>query len=195
MRSLYEDTIASLEFSLKGRDDFFLTTSFGYQSSLLFFLLSEAGIVPKCLFIKSGLSIGGIQEQMDYITDRFAVDLYVVDRTPWVDEQLKGRDFMDLDESERRLLCRSVKRAPLLEFIELNAMQIWISGIRKDQTQARETTNFLSVTDLSVIKLSPLFNWSRSDVKRLMHENSLRPNEDYFDLCKLNESKECGLHF
>ena len=52
----------------------------------------------------------------------------------------------------------------------------------------------MSVTDLNVIKLSPLFAWSRLEVQNLLKDNNLRVNADYLDLCKLNESKECGLH-
>ena len=32
------------------------------------------------------------------------------------------------------------------------------------------------------------------EVQNLLKDNNLRVNADYLDLCKLNESKECGLH-
>jgi len=191
---LIDSTLSALEFCLKGRDDFFMTTSFGYQSSLLFFLMAELGVTVKCLYVRSSLSPYGIDEQMDYVTNNFDVDLKIVNRSYWLEDQLSGQDFVTLDAVRRESICKNLKREPLLEYIKSNSFKIWISGIRKDQTDSRGAVQFMSVTDLSVIKLSPMFAWSKLDVKNLIINNNLRVNADYFDLCKLNESKECGLH-
>ena len=183
-KELIDSTLSALDFCLKGRNDFFLTTSFGYQSSLLFFLMAELGV-----------SEHGVDEQMDYVTNNFHIDLKIVDRSHWLESELRGQDFFTLDAGRRESICRNLKREPLLEYIKSNAFKIWISGIRRDQTEARGAVRFMSVTDLSVIKLSPLFEWSRIEVKNLIIDNNLRINADYFDLCKVNELKECGLHF
>ena len=74
-------------------------------------------------------------------------------------------------------------------------MKIWISGIRKDQTKSRESIQFLEVTDLNVIKISPLFEWTTDDITKIIKSNKLKVNIDYTDLCKLNNARECGLHF
>jgi phosphoadenosine phosphosulfate reductase len=195
MNNLLDETLATLKFALDNRDDFFLTTSFGYQSSLLLFLFSEIAYVPKCLFVKSKLSGGGIERQIEYLTNRFRIDLFIVDRDDWLEQQLCGREFLDLEETERKKICRSVKRDPLLEFIKLHSLRVWVSGIRKDQTESRDEVKFMEVTDLGVIKLSPLCNWSKTDVEYLLNSNNLQANLDYFDLCKLNDTKECGLHY
>ena len=39
-KELIDSTLSALDFCLKGRDDFFLMTSFGYQSALIFFLFA-----------------------------------------------------------------------------------------------------------------------------------------------------------
>lgn len=192
---LIDSTLSSLDFSLNGRSDFFLTTSFGYQSALLFFLMSQLDVSVNCLYIKSKLAINGIGDQMDYITNKFDINLEIIDRSEWLDNQLKGKEFLDLELDFRKKLCRELKRRPLLQFIEENKYKIWISGIRKDQSESRKKIQYLEVTDLSVIKISPLFAWTRDDVKNLIKQNNLKVNPDHLDLCKLNESKECGLHF
>ena len=194
-KKLINSTLSALDFALKGRNDFFLTTSFGYQSSLLFFLMAELGISMRCLYIRSGLSSGGIEEQIDYATNKFDIDLRVVDRSHWLEGELRGQEFLTLDDHRRESICKNLKREPLLEYIKSHSFKVWISGIRKDQTDARSAIQFMEVTDLEVIKLSPLFAWSKLDVKNLIIGNDLKVNADYFDLCKFNESKECGLHF
>ncbi len=194
-KELIDNTISALDFCLKDRSDYFLTTSFGYQSSLLFFLMAELGVSAKCLYIKSSLSQSGVEKQMDYVTSNFSIDLTVVDRTDWLESELQGQDFIKLDSNRRKSICKNLKREPLLKYIEDNCFKIWISGIRRDQTDSRNEVQFISVTDLNVIKLSPLFKWSREEVKNLIIDNNLRVNSEYYDLCKFNDSKECGLHF
>tara|TARA_B100000900_G_C19985329_1_gene475481 strand:- start:26 stop:499 length:474 start_codon:yes stop_codon:yes gene_type:complete len=156
--------------------------------------MAELGVPVKCLYVKSNLSMNGIDRQMDYVTNNFDVDLKIVDRCKWLEGELKGQDFLSLDTARRKDICRNLKREPLLEYINTNSFKIWISGIRKDQTETRSAIQFMSVTDLSVIKLSPLFAWSKEDVKNLIENNNLQVNAEYVDLCKFNESKECGLH-
>ena len=189
-KKLVESTLASLDFCLKGREDFFLTSSFGYQSSLLFFLMAELGVTVRCLYVRSNLSMHGIDHQMDYVINNFDVDLKVVDRSDWLENELRDDEFLTLDSDRRETICRNLKREPLLDYIKSNSFRI-----RKDQTEARGAIQFMSVTDLSVIKLSPLFAWSKNDVKDLMINNNLKVNAEYVDLCKFNESNECGLHF
>ena len=126
---------------------------------------------------------------------KFDIDLTMVDRSDWLDTELRGQEFLTIEEQRREAICKNLKREPLLEYIKSHSFKIWISGIRKDQTDARSSIQFIDVTDLEVIKLSPLFAWSKLDVRNLLIDNDLKINSDYFDLCKFNESKECGLHF
>lgn len=193
-RQLMDRTLEVLDFSLKGRDDFFLTTSFGYQSEMLFFMMAELGLKPKCLYVRSHLALEGVNEQMEYLLSKYDVDLTTVDRNEWLETEMGGLSFMDLPDLKRKYICKQLKRAPLLEYIKNKSCKIWLSGIRRDQTSSRSETKFMSVTDLSVIKLSPLFSWSKPEVKSFIFNNQLRVNSRHFDLCKVNENKECGLH-
>lgn len=191
-----DKTLEVLDFSLQGRDDdFFLTTSFGYQSEMLFFMLAELKLKPKCLYVRSNLAIAGVDKHMSYVLDKYDVELTTVDRDDWLETKLCGKNFLDLPLQESANICKQLKRPPLLTYIQDNNMKIWLSGIRRDQTGPRSSISFMSVTDLNVIKLSPLFAWNNFDVKEFIARNKLRVNSEYFDLCKLTENKECGLHF
>ena len=46
--------------------------------------MAELGKPIKCLYIKSNLSERGVDEQMAYITNKFKIDLNVVDRSNWL---------------------------------------------------------------------------------------------------------------
>ncbi len=187
--------LGALDFSLNGKNDVFFTSSFGYQSELLFFLLEELSVQAKCLFIKSPLSNGGIEEHKDYILNKYTnFEIHEIDRTEWTESQLKGRNFFEIADEERKTICRALKRGPLIDFIETHSMKTWVSGIRRDQTSSRSELNFIEITDLNVIKLSPMFLWRSQEVEFLTDVLKLKTNDLYQDYCKLNEKSECGLH-
>ena len=113
----FDQTLRALEISLNGRDDFFVTSSFGFQSALLFHALSYIGRTVNCISIESPLSVGGLDKQKDYILSRYDLNLTIVDRADWLESQLRSREFLELPEDARVRICRDLKRAPLLEYI------------------------------------------------------------------------------
>ncbi len=189
-----DNLIHCIELTLHDRDDVFFTTSFGYQSELLFYLLEKLNKKPKCLFIKSPLIKGDIEKHKSYILEKYCPDFYEVDRNDWILERLNGESFLNLDQETRDSICKSLKRGPLIDFIETYDCGVWVSGIRRDQTDSRSSIKYIETTDLGVIKVSPMFSWSNFEVKNIMKLLDLKTNLSYQDLCKFNESRECGLH-
>lgn len=193
--SLIDRTIKTLHHVLGGREDVISTTSFGYQSSLLFFLMSEAGVYHRCIYVSSQLTTGGQELQRGAIESLFDIDVTECDRTEWVTQALKGRSFFDLQDEERKNMCSELKRDPLKDFIREKQANIWMSGIRKDQSIRRSGLQFFETTDLGVIKIAPMYSWDKEDTQRIIKLLRLPINEDYVDFCKLNTSGECGLHY
>ena len=192
---LIDKTIKTLNYSFSERDDVFFTTSFGYQSALLFALLSEAGITMNCLAIKSRLAYGGIDEHSEMLNKNYNFNLTVVDRDDWLTNSLGDSHFLDLDQTTRRTICRELKRGPVTEFINRNDYGIWITGIRRQQTEKRRETRFMDTTDMGVVKIAPMASWGDEDVRRALAAFDLPANDKYVDICKLNDAKECGLHY
>lgn len=190
-----DKSLAALTVALEDREDFFFTTSFGYQSALMFYLACSIRTKPPCLCIKSRLASEGVEQQKDALCKMFAIDLVEINRDPWLDSQLTSRKFQSLHPLERNIICRELKRPILSQYIEDFGKGIWISGIRRDQTISREDIKFLTISEIGVIKISPLYDWTGSDVRDALKFLDLPTNADYFDLCKNNSSKECGLHY
>ena len=191
-----DTAVNALNFMLADRSDVFFTTSYGYQSALLFALINAAGLRAKCLFVSSRLSFGGIDGQRDALEKKFSFDVTKVDRNDWLEQRLgSGEQFSGLESHERSLICRELKREPVTEFIAKNNLGVWITGIRRAQTTSRRETRLLDVTDMGVIKVAPLADWTDDKVKRALAHLDLPRNVDYLDLCKQNEKNECGLHF
>ena len=179
---------------LEKRDDFFITTSFGFQSAILFFLFDLLKIKPDTVYIKTGLTIGDTEKHKKKLQELFDFNLIEYDRQDFLRQQTNGKKFLDLSQAKRQTICREIKRDPLLEYIQKKNKTIWISGIRKSQTSNRKDIEFINTSDMGVVKISPLANFSDSDLLNISKKYSLPLNEGYKDLCKLNPKNECGLH-
>jgi phosphoadenosine phosphosulfate reductase len=188
------DTLNMMSKILEKRDDFFITTSFGFQSAILFFLFDLLKIKPDTVYVKTGLTTGDTENHKKKIQELFDFNLIEYDRQDFLKEQIKGREFLDLPQDKRQNICREIKRRPLMEYIEKDKKNIWISGIRKSQTSNRRDVQFINTSDMGVVKISPLANFSDSDLLNISKKYSLPLNEDYKDLCKANPENECGLH-
>ncbi len=55
----------------------------------------------------------------------------------------------------------------------LKDMVAWISGIRRDQTAVRAHAKILEMQPDGLLKVNPMLNWTKADVKRYMEENHL----------------------
>jgi len=187
-------SLNKLELTLEDRKDFFLTTSFGYQSSVMFFLFDLISVKPDVLYIDNGLIEGNVSEHRKKLEKKFKFNLEYIDRREYVESFLGGRDIRSLNAEDKKIICRDSKRDPLKSYIQRNKKNIWISGIRRDQTSNRSELNFVGNSDLDVVKLSPLANFNTQEIKEIATRYSLPLNLNYKDLCKENPSNECGLH-
>jgi phosphoadenosine phosphosulfate reductase len=55
----------------------------------------------------------------------------------------------------------------------LKDMLAWISGIRRDQTSVRASAKILELQNDGLVKINPLLNWTKADIKRYAEENHL----------------------
>jgi phosphoadenosine phosphosulfate reductase len=62
----------------------------------------------------------------------------------------------------------------------LKNMLAWISGIRRDQTPERAHATILELQEDGLLKINPLLNWTKADVKRYAEEHNL-PSHPLFE--------------
>jgi phosphoadenosine phosphosulfate reductase len=63
----------------------------------------------------------------------------------------------------------------------LKDIKAWISGIRRDQTSARAGAQILELQEDGLLKVNPLLNWTKEDVKRYTAEHNL-PEHPLFEI-------------
>ena len=90
--------------------------------------------------------------------------------------------------------CRAFRVEPFKRAMEEIKPDLWITNLRKGQTQFRNNIDIVTETNEGLLKISPFYYWSDLDLDGYMNEHNLENEFDYFDPTKVDEKRECGLH-
>lgn len=71
---------------------------------------------------------------------------------------------------------------------------VWLTNIRKSQTSHREALDILSWSQEGILKVSPFFYCSDSQMMNYLQDRDLPWEADYFDPIKAMTHRECGIH-
>lgn len=101
----------------------------------------------------------------------------------------------ELDDELHAEFTRQVKLEPFNNAFDELQPEIWLTGIRKDQTDFRQSLDIVTMSQRGVYKVAPLFNWTEIDLEGYLYENDLPTERDYYDPTKILSNRECGLHY
>lgn len=107
----------------------------------------------------------------------------IIGGIPTVDEEEQHQEF-----------TRQVKLEPFNRALEDFQPEIWITGIRREETEHRKTLDIVSLDNRGIIKVAPIFYWSDEQVEDYMERFELPTCKHYFDPTKVHDGRECGLH-
>lgn len=147
-----------------------MSSSFQTQSMPLLHMASR--IIPNLpiFFIDTGYHFWEtliFREQIAREWNLNIVDLYRDHR--W-DAYARQRT-RTLPIEDPNLCCYMHKVQPMQT--ALQNYKAWISGIRRDQTSVRANAKILELQGDGLLKINPLLNWTKTDVKNYMEENNL----------------------
>jgi phosphoadenosine phosphosulfate reductase len=95
------------------------------------------------------------------------LDLYRHSR--WDEFARERTRSLPLDDPN--LCCYIHKVEPMQR--AMKDMRAWISGIRRDQTSVRAQAKILELQDDGLLKINPLLNWTREDIKQYSEAHRL----------------------
>ncbi len=100
----------------------------------------------------------------------------------------------DYTEDAHKTFTENFKLEPFRRAMATHKPDIWLTALRREQTEFRQSLNLFTRDDKGVLKVAPLFFWSEAQMRAYLSEHNL-PNEDsYYDPTKALENRECGLH-
>ena len=107
---------------------------------------------------------------------------------------LGGIPHPDDDPDVHQEFTRQVKLEPFQKALKDLEPEVWVSGIRREETDFRKTLDILSIDNRGILKVAPIFYWDEEQVLAYMDAYKLPSCRHYFDPTKVEDNRECGLH-
>jgi len=154
-----------------------LSSSFQTQSMPLLYMSSRIRRDILVLFLDTGYHFWDtliFREQLASEWHLNVLDLYR--DTRW--DVFARQHTRTLPLEDPNLCCFLHKVQPMQK--ALKDMLAWITGIRRDQTAVRANAKILELQSDGLVKVNPLLNWTKADVKQYMEEHNL-PSHPLFE--------------
>jgi len=155
------------------------SSSMGAEDQVITDLLSKVSKAVKIFTLDTGRLFPETYTLIDKTRRHYGIEIEVFfpDRKT-IEMMVKNKGVNLFYESveNRKLCCYNRKVEPLKR--ALSGMQVWITGIRKDQTLARFNTRLVEWDeDHNLIKINPLYKWTEKMVWEYIRSNEVPYNE------------------
>lgn len=96
--------------------------------------------------------------------------------------------------SKHQQFTDMVKLEPFRRALRTLDPQVWISGIRQDETSHRQTLDIVTIDSRGLMKVAPFFDYDAHAMEAYLEAHGLPYGHGYFDPTKFQSGRECGLH-
>lgn len=158
-------------------DDIAMSSSFQTQSMPLLHMATRIKPDIRIFFLNTGYHFWETLEFRERLQHDWNLNVLDLHRDPRWDVFARPR-VRSLPLDDPNLCCYIHKVQPMQRAV--NSVWVWISGIRRDQTTERAHAKILELQEDGLIKVNPLLNWTKADVKRYIAEHNL-PAHPLFD--------------
>jgi len=172
------------------------TTSMGRNAAVMLHLVSQVDRNVPTIWVDTGYNLRDTYIVAERLIRNLALNIHVyapemtserrnaiMGGIPTVDDEERHQAFTDqvnLEHFERAL--------------DEWRPDIWLTGIRREETEHRKTLDIVSRDGRGIIKVAPIFYWSDEQMEAYMAEHDLPTCKHYFDPTKVHDGRECGLH-
>lgn len=123
---------------------------------------------------------------------RLNVQLYVPKQTSAHRDAIMG--IPQIDDPRHAEFTEQVKLEPFRRAMAEHQPDVWFTNLRKGQTAHRDSLDVLSLSKDGVLKVSPFYHWSDTQLDAYLKLRNLPNEHKYFDPTKVLANRECGLH-
>lgn len=156
-------------------DEIVYACSFGVEGILLIDLISKVKPDAKIVFLETGLHFKETYDLIKKVNEKYP-QLKIEMKLPSLTLEEQANQFgEELWKREPNKCCNIRKILPLQE--ALKDAPAWISGLRREQSPARQKTNFVNLDQkFQSIKICPLIHWTWKEVWRYVYYKGLPYN-------------------
>ena len=172
------------------------TTSMGRNAAVMLHLVSQIDKTVPTVWVDTGYNLRDTYVVAERLIRDLELNIHVY--SPEMTSERRNAimgGIPTIDEEERHAdFTRQVKLEPFDQALADLAPEIWLTGIRREETEHRKTLDTVSIDNRGIIKVAPIFYWSEDDVDDYMARHELPTCKHYFDPTKVQDGRECGLH-
>lgn len=172
------------------------TTSMGRNAAVMLHLVSQIDPSVPTIWVDTGYNLRDTYVVAERLIRDLHLNIHVY--SPQMTSERRNAimgGIPTVDESERHQeFTQKVKLEPFNRALEEFQPEIWLTGIRQEETELRKSLDIVSLDGRGIVKVAPLFYWSEDDVEEYMARFSLPTCKHYFDPTKVHDGRECGLH-
>ena len=154
------------------------TTSFGIEDQAILHMISEQGLNIEIATLDTGRLFPETYELWAQTEGRYGRRIRAFHPRHAALDSLVDKQGINgfYDSREARLSCCHVRKVEPLNRA-LAGAHAWIAGLRRDQSENRETMGVISADGTrQLLKLNPLFDWSREQVVAYASANAVPVN-------------------
>ena len=170
------------------------STTFGHQSAVILHMVTRIKPDAKILWVDTGYNTSATYRFADRLIEQLKlnIEIYAPEMTSTRRNVMLG-GIPDVEDPRHVEFTRQVKLEPFERATRHLETEVWITGIRREQTAYRQSLKIASWSNKGLLKVAPLLNWNQAQLKAYLQEYNLPDEQDYFDPTKVHDARECGL--
>jgi phosphoadenosine phosphosulfate reductase len=174
----------------------FASTSFSPNSAGLLHMVKETAPEIPVIWVDSGYNLADTYKVAEKIIEQLSLNLHVYIPQMTAERRnalMGGIPHPDDDEALHQEFTRQVKLEPFNRAIQDLNGEVWITGIRKEETAFRQSLDIVTKDSRGLLRVAPIFHWSEDQLEDYLEEYDLPSCRHYFDPTKVADGRECGL--
>ena len=183
------------QWALELSDNKIVTTSFGKYSSVLLSTISKLENDIRVVWCDTLYNEQSTYNHADNLIEKYNLNIIKYQSLLSKAEIDATIGLPSLEDDNHAIFSEAVKLEPFRRALKEQNPDVWFTNIRVRQTEYRDKKNILSYSKDGILKVSPFYYWSDSDLDQYIEDNKLAKNSYYFDPIKALLNRECGIHF
>jgi phosphoadenosine phosphosulfate reductase len=173
----------------------FCSSSFGPFSAVTLHMATRVQPDIPVVWIDSGYGTRAMYRFVDEITALLKLNLHIVrPRRSRSHREAADGPLPEVGSPDHAAFTEEVKLEPFDRAIRELKGEVWITGIRAEETDERARTEPVTRARNGIIKVAPVLRWNARQMHEYLKRHQLPNNFDYFDPTKVEDRRECGLH-
>jgi phosphoadenosine phosphosulfate reductase len=182
------------DWALRLSNNRIVTTSFGVYSSVLLSTMSKLDKDIRVIWCDTLYNEPSTYEHASALIKGYKLNVLKYQSLLSKEEIDVTIGMPSLEDDNHLVFSEIVKLEPFRRALTEQNPDVWFTNIRVRQTEYRDKKDILSYSKDGILKVSPFYYWSDTDLDSYIYENELTKNINYFDPIKAILNRECGIH-